>query len=105
MVIKDFEPLPRREVRQAFKRLRFLQAYDYQNRGWLTDIVGVMERLNLRPGQQFHLHDIYEYEEHLSELHPGNTRVRAKIRQVMQQLRDEGLIFFLGSGQYEVVSP
>ena len=33
--------------------------------------------------------------------HPNNNNIRAKIRQQLQQLRDRGIISFLGNGRYQ----
>lgn len=53
------------------------------------------------PGVEFKLKDIYSYEKELSNLFPKNTRIRPKIRQQLQYLRDEGYIEFLTNrGQY-----
>lgn len=53
--------------------------------------------------QQFRLHDFYDHsEQRLASKHPHNNHVRAKIRQMLQQLRDAGEIEFIdNSGTYE----
>lgn len=35
-------------------------------------------------------------------MYPENQHIRAKIRQQMQVLRDEGFIEFLGNGEYRL---
>lgn len=52
-------------------------------------------------GEYFNLQNIYDYENYLKNLYPSNNNIRPKIRQVLQQLRDIGLIKFLGSGSYK----
>ena len=37
------------------------------------------------------------------DAHPNNNNINAKIRQVLQQLRDDGKIRFLGKGKYQRV--
>ncbi|MBM3120452.1 MAG: hypothetical protein FJ006_13080 [Chloroflexi bacterium] len=49
----------------------------------------VFERL---PDGQFKTGDIYEFEDEFRRYYPENRNVRAKIRQILQQLRDLGLI-------------
>jgi len=48
----------------------------------------------------FTLEMVYHFEEDLAAKHPNNHNVRAKIRQQLQQLRDRGIITFLGDGHY-----
>lgn len=61
----------------------------------------VYEIIDKKMDVYFNLHDIYEYENYLKNLYPSNNNIRPKIRQVLQQLRDIGLIKFLGSGSYK----
>jgi HKD family nuclease len=49
----------------------------------------VFERL---PDGQFKTSDIYEFEDEFRRYYPENRNIRAKIRQILQQLRDLGLI-------------
>lgn len=49
----------------------------------------VFERL---PDGQFKTSDIYEFEDDFGRYYPENRNIRAKIRQILQQLRDLGLI-------------
>ncbi|HIT35518.1 MAG TPA: restriction endonuclease, partial [Candidatus Faecousia intestinavium] len=46
----------------------------------------------------------YAFEEELILKHPDNHNIRAKIRQQLQQLRNRGIILFLGNGQYQKIS-
>jgi type II restriction enzyme len=50
------------------------------------------------------LNDVYAYENRLAVLHPDNKHVRAKIRQQLQVLRDNGILEFVGKGTYKLVS-
>ena len=49
----------------------------------------------------FTLNDINEFEDHLQKVFPTNHRIKDKIRQQLQFLRDLGLIEFLGNGRYK----
>ncbi len=49
----------------------------------------IYERL---PQGEFRTSDIYRFEDELRQFYPENQHIRAKIRQVLQQLRDLGLI-------------
>ena len=68
------------------------------SQGWLDDMIGCVEQI---PTKIFSLEEVYQFEEILSEKHPENHNVRAKIRQQLQRLRDEGYIMFLGNGSYQ----
>lgn len=48
----------------------------------------------------FKLEDLYAFEKHFKVFYPDNTHIQAKIRQVLQQLRDKNLITFIGNGEY-----
>lgn len=50
--------------------------------------------------QEFSLSKIYDYEKYLQELHPNNHSIKAKIRQQLQILRNNGYLEFLGNGKY-----
>lgn len=63
---------------------------------WASDVWACVKRL----GETFTLEDIYRHEKHLARLHPDNRNIRAKIRQQLQVLRDEGFIEFTGRGRY-----
>ena len=47
------------------------------------------------------LQEAYTFEKHLSQLHPNNRNIKAKIRQQLQYLRDIGLIEFTRPGIYK----
>lgn len=66
-------------------------------KGWEKDVFDVLNEIDF---DVFKLKDVYEYEERLSKLHPENKFIKAKIRQQLQQLRDLGLLEFLGRGVY-----
>lgn len=61
-------------------------------------------------GEVFTLQDIYELEEDYKRQHPGNSHVRATMRDFLQELRDAGVIEFRGergdpeSGTYRRLS-
>lgn len=65
--------------------------------GWRLDIFNVVLGI---PAKIFKLEHVYAHKQHLQKLHPENRNIEAKIRQQLQELRDLGLIDFLGSGVY-----
>ncbi len=63
-----------------------------ENHSWKREIarvVGSIEQV------EFTLAKVYEFEDELAGLFPGNKHIRPKIRQQLQVLRDEGLLEFV----------
>jgi len=65
--------------------------------GWRLDTFNVVSKISAKI---FKLEQVYAYKQHLQKLHPENRYIKAKIRQQLQELRDLGLIEFLGRGVY-----
>jgi phosphatidylserine/phosphatidylglycerophosphate/cardiolipin synthase-like enzyme len=65
--------------------------------GWKLDVFNC---LNSFANQEFSLTRAYNFEGLLRKKHPNNTKIKDKIRQQLQELRDSGLIEFLGRGRY-----
>jgi type II restriction enzyme len=68
-------------------------------KGWLLDVLVCVERIEKK---EFSLEDVYAFEGYLQAKHPSNHRVKEKVRQQLQVLRDKGVIEFLGRGRYRV---
>ena len=75
------------------------------NGGWTADILSCVRMLEVETGSAFFsLRDFYSrFERELSNLHPENQHVRAKIRQQLQILRDSGILMFMDRGLYRIV--
>jgi hypothetical protein len=69
-------------------------------KGW-DHIVYTMIVSNFRNGA-FTLQELYEFEPYFMDVYPKNAHIKDKIRQVLQHLRDEGLVVFLQNGVYEM---
>jgi type II restriction enzyme len=85
-------------VLQKVKASAKLEVADINSRGWLMD---VLHCVNAISDDIFTLSMVYAYENELAAKHPNNNNIRAKIRQQLQQLRDRGIISFLGNGLYQ----
>ena len=71
---------------------------------WDDDLYEVIRR-DFPVGQPFTLADVYAYEDHFQKLYPDNHHVRDKLRQVLQHLRETGVVEFLDEhGHYRRVS-
>ena len=65
--------------------------------GWRLDVFNIVSKIS---ANIFRLEQVYDSKQHLQDLHPENRNIEAKIRQQLQELRDLGLIEFLGGGVY-----
>lgn len=65
---------------------------------WQKD---VFEIINEFDNDMFDTQDVYSYKGELKIKHPKNNNIEAKIRQMMQELRDMGFIKFYNRGNYK----
>mgnify|MGYP003266396471 CR=1 FL=1 len=86
------------DVLEKVSRVSALKTDNILARGWLLDILSY---INVIPKDIFTLSEIYAFEDLLSQKHPKNNNIRAKIRQQLQILRDKGIIEFLNKGEYQ----
>ncbi len=99
-LVRDREEIPPREVREKWRRFEFLKGANHETRGWTADVLTCVRKLNQR---MFALDDVYSFKDELARLHPRNRHVEAKIRQQLQVLRDQGIVKFLGRGNYLLI--
>lgn len=66
--------------------------------GWKKEVFKCVQSLE---NQVFTSKEMKSFEEKFKQLYPTNTEIAAKIRQQLQELRDLGLIEFLGNGNYK----
>lgn len=59
-----------------------------------VDVIGLINK------EEFNLSQIYEHEEVFINKYPKNNTIRDSIRRNLQELRDLGLVKFLGNGMY-----
>jgi len=52
------------------------------------------------PNTIFQTSELYQYIDEFSPIYPNNQHIEAKIRQILQQLRDLGIITSLGEGRW-----
>jgi hypothetical protein len=58
--------------------------------------------LNNFHSNPFTLKELYEFEKAFQRIYPTNFHVKDKLRQILQNLRDQKYISFLGNGRYQV---
>ncbi|MCD8231778.1 MAG: restriction endonuclease [Clostridiales bacterium] len=96
-IIENRIVLQKDAVLNRVKQAQKFQTNDISARGWLLDMLNCVNSIE---DNLFTLEMVYRFEEDLAVKHPNNHNVRAKIRQQLQQLRDRGIITFLGDGHY-----
>jgi type II restriction enzyme len=101
-IVKSGVICDKSSVLDAYNKIKSLQIDNIDRRGWMLDVLFCIGTI---PGDDFSLEQIYHFEQSLSKKHPGNTFIRAKIRQQLQLLRDKGYIEFLGRGFYKKLNP
>lgn len=70
-----------------------------RSNSWLEDVKFIISGLP----ETFYLSDIYLFEPDLSSKHIENQNIKAKIRQVLQIIRDSGDILFISNAEYKKV--
>ncbi len=96
-LIKDGQFVDFEKVHKQVSSNSSLRLENPHLRGWLLDTLICIEQFG---SAEFSLRDLYNFEHVLSQKHPQNKNVKAKIRQQLQLLRDRGFIEFLGNGYY-----
>ena len=98
-IIKNGVALPVEEVVSQYHRVFNLQTKSVESRGWLMDILHLVERLD----ETFTLKQMYSFVDELQVKHPDNNHIPDKIRQQLQFLRDKRIIEFKGRGIYKKI--
>ncbi len=87
-------------VRERFQKFNRLKVVPLGSRGWATLTLRIIRSLN-RPS--FLLDEVYAKEQVFAASYPGNSNIRAKVRQQLQVLRDLGYLEFCGRGSYRLL--
>lgn len=101
IIIKDEKLVEKEVVSKKWKKMFFLNRQKPSIRGWTSDVLKCVEDLS---ENEFNLKDVYKFRNYLSELHPENKHVEAKIRQQLQILRDNQIIKFISRGNYQLIN-
>lgn len=96
----DLKALSRDEARATFRRFDDLNKKPAETRGWLADVLRIVEQVAPQPGDAFDLAQLKGYTGQLAARHPKNRHVDEKVRQQLQVLRDKGVIAFEKPGKY-----
>jgi type II restriction enzyme len=99
-IIRNGTIEPKETVLSKWQRTLFLRGQrDLEAKGWLVHVMRCIERLGKN---RFSLGEVYGFERELSDAYPGNQHIKAKIRQKLQVLRDNGYLEFVGKGIYKL---
>lgn len=96
-IISQQKPIEKSIIIKQWKQHLFIRQYSTEHKGWLFAIMQCLDRI---PSQDFSLKDVYFFETELSKLFPNNHNIKAKIRQQLQILRNQGIIEFSRRGYY-----
>lgn len=99
-IIVDGQEVDSQIVLDKMARSCELEEHNVSMRGWLMDVLHCVNHMS---SDLFTLAQMYGYEDWLTQKHPENHHIQAKIRQQLQMLRDRGFIEFLGNGRYRKV--
>ncbi len=98
-VVINGEPRDSKDVLDQYKKVYNLQTKTIEGRGWIIDILKLVERMD----DVFTLKQMYLFADELKQKYPQNSHINDKIRQQLQFLRDKGFIEFKGHGNYKKV--
>ncbi len=87
------------KIRAHFKRLKPLKEIGVKQRGWTLDVLNAIHRLGKK---EFTTTDTYVLIRELEKLHPDNHRVREKIRQQLQVLRERNLLLHVDRNRWRL---
>jgi len=100
VLVRDGIVEPKLVVRKQWQRCLFLLGQrSLSRRSWLVHIMQCIDCLGKRV---FSLDEVYAFEDELRAAYPGNRHIKAKIRQQLQILRDNGYLDFIGNGSYKL---
>ena len=97
-IVKNGTTVDKNSVLKQVNWAQKIKTEDIPSRGWLMDILHCVNAIS---ANVFTLDMVYSFEGKLALKHSCNNNIRAKIRQQLQQLRDRGVISFLGNGCYQ----
>jgi len=99
-LVKNGQEENKNVIIDNFNKMLFLRKSKGELRGWLLDILKCIELLDKK---EFSLDDVYSFEAFLKLKHPENNNIKAKIRQQLQILRDNGYVKFMTRGVYKLL--
>lgn len=86
---------------KSWKKTLFLRDQTApEQKGWTLTVMNCVDKLEKK---HFSLDEVYAFESVFMQKFPCNRRIKDKIRQQLQILRDKGYLEFKGKGRYKVI--
>ena len=99
-IVKDCLEIPKEQVEIKLQSTAFLKSQKLDSRGWIIDIMKCVDKIQ---GNSFTLKELYAFENQLKLKYPNNNRIKDKMRQQLQFLRNKGIVEFTSRGNYKKV--
>ena len=99
-IVKDCLEIPKEQVEIKLQSTAFLKSHELDSRGWIIDIMNCVDKIQ---GNSFTLKELYAFENQLKLKYPNNNRIKDKMRQQLQFLRNKGIVEFTSRGNYKKV--
>jgi len=90
--IKNNKEVDKKIIAYKLGKALALKKADLKNKNWKLEVLSIVDSI---PETIFSANDLYEFIPMLEKKHPDNHHIDARIRETLQQLRDEGYIKFL----------
>ena len=62
----------------------------------------ILKMVNAQQSAMFSISDVYSFQDAIQQRFPQNRHVKEKTRQILQRLRNDGFLTFLGGGNYSL---
>lgn len=96
--IKNKKDVDKKIIDYKLKRTAAFKKFDLKNKNWKLEILSLIDSI---PETIFSINDLYEFMPTLKEKHPNNHNIDARIRETLQQLRNEGYVKFLNKDGFK----
>lgn len=90
--IRGGKMVDKKLIDYKLKRVAVFEESNQKNKGWKLEILSQIDSI---PETVFSIDDLYDCIPMLSVKHPNNHNIDAKIREILQCLRNEGYVKFL----------
>lgn len=90
--IKNNKEVDKKIIAYKLGKASAFKKSDLKNKNWKLEVLSIVDSI---PETIFSANDLYEFIPMLEKMHTDNHHIDARIRETLQQLRDEGYIKFL----------
>ena len=90
--IKNNKEIDKKIINYKLLKVSAFKNSNLKNKSWKLELLSIIDSI---PETIFSVNDLYEFIPELEKKHSNNHHIDAKIRETLQQLRDEGYVKFL----------